>query len=31
MFVAGKCIDCPTCYGTLWIQQSSCQSSASIS
>jgi len=24
MFVAGKCIDCPTCYGTLWIQQSSC-------
>jgi len=30
MFVAGNCIDCPSCYGTIFMQQSACQSSTSI-
>jgi hypothetical protein len=30
MFVSGNCINCPACYGSLWMQQSTCQSSTSM-
>jgi hypothetical protein len=30
MFVAGNCIDCPKCFGTIFMQQSACQSIDSI-